>query len=129
MNTSIFLAKLIGPLLAAVGVGLLINFSVFQAITADFLRSYALIYVSGVIVLAAGLAIVNLHNLWTRDWRAIVTVLGWLMVVGGIIRIVFPQIVISVGVSLFSFTYAVVAGICLVLLGGFLSFKGYGQQA
>ena len=27
-----------------------------------------------------GLAIVNAHNLWMRDWRVIVTILGWLFV-------------------------------------------------
>jgi len=129
MNRSVFLARLIGPAFVAVGVGLLINFSVYQAIVADFLRSYALVYVSGVIVLVAGLAIVNLHNLWTRDWRVIITILGWLLTIGGIIRIVVPQFVMMVGASVFSHTYAVVAVICLVLLGGFLSFKGYGQHA
>ena len=128
MQTSIFLARLIGPVFAAVGVGLLINFSVFQAITAEFLRSYALIYISGVLVLLAGLSIANLHNVWTRDWRVILTVLGWLMVIGGIMRIVFPQVVISVGATVFSHTFAVLGGICLVLLGGYLSYNGYANS-
>lgn len=128
MQTSIFLARLIGPAFVAVGVGLLINFPVYQAIRADFLRSYALIYVSGVLVLVAGLAIVNLHNVWARDWRVIITIFGWLMTIGGIIRIVAPQFVISVAASMFSHTFAVVAGICLVLLGGFLAYQGYANS-
>ena len=125
MQTSIFLAKLIGPAFVAVGVGLLTNFPVYQAIVADFLRSYALIYVSGVLVLIAGLAIVNLHNIWARDWRVIITIFGWLLTIGGVIRIVVPQFVISVAESMFSHTYAIAAGICLVVLGGFLVCKGY----
>jgi hypothetical protein len=128
ITTSVFLARLIGPVFVAVGVGLLINFPAYQAIVADFLRSYALVYVSGVIVLVAGLAIVNVHNIWTRDWRVIITILGWLMTIGGIIRIVAPRFVMSVTASMFSHTYAVIAGICLVLLGAFLAYQGYSNN-
>ena len=41
--------------------------------------------------LAAGLAIVLNHNLWTPSWRVLVTLLGWLFVIGGAVRIVVPQ--------------------------------------
>jgi hypothetical protein len=41
-------------------------------------------YLSGLLSLLAGLAIVNLHNTWRADWRVIITVLGWLMTIGGI---------------------------------------------
>ena len=34
----------------------------------------------------AGLAIVLVHNVWTFDWRVIITILGWLAVLGGIFR-------------------------------------------
>jgi hypothetical protein len=37
-----------------------------------------LIYFSGLITLAVGLAILNVHHFWTRDWRSIITVFGWL---------------------------------------------------
>ena len=31
------------------------------------------------------------HNVWTADWRVVITILGWLAVITGAIRIVCPQ--------------------------------------
>ena len=53
----------------------------------EFLESHALIFLAGLITLPAGLAIVLTHNVWTADWRVVITILGWLCVIGGIIRI------------------------------------------
>jgi hypothetical protein len=52
---------------------------------------------SGLLSLLAGLAIVNLHNTWCADWRVIVTILGWLMTIGGVIRIIVPQVAVAIG--------------------------------
>jgi hypothetical protein len=35
---------------------------------------------------------VNAYRAWTGDWRVVVTVLGWLMVIGGVMRIVLPRL-------------------------------------
>ena len=53
------------------------------------------------ISLSAGLAIVNLHNSWQVDWRVLITVLGWLMTIGGIMRIVLPQFAVAVGSTIY----------------------------
>ena len=44
MLTSHFLARLIGPVMALVGVGLLVNELAFRKMAQEFLRSPALIY-------------------------------------------------------------------------------------
>ena len=126
MSTSTFLARLIGPLFVAIGLGMLVNQDVFQTMAGEFLRSHALIYLSGLLTLVAGLAIVNTHNLWTRDWRVIITVLGWLSVIGGVLRIVLPQSVASLGAAIFARNgVPLVAAIVMLVLGGWLSFMGY----
>ena len=51
-----------------------------------------LIYIVGLLALTGGLAILNAHRAWTADWRVVVTVLGWLMVIGGVFRIVLPRL-------------------------------------
>ena len=76
-----------------------------------------------------GLAIVNLHNMWRADWRVIITVLGWLMMIGGIIRIVVPQIAIAIGSNLYSGRApTVVVALIVAALGAFLSVRGYMQR-
>ena len=126
MPTSIFLAKLIGPLLAAIGLGMLLNQGVYQAVAVEALRSVALIYLSGLLVLVGGLAIVMVHNVWTADWRIIITILGWLGVISGFVRIVFPQLTQSVGAAVIPRPVVfIIAALAVLVLGGILSFKGY----
>jgi len=126
MATSLFLAKLMGPLFAALGAGLLLNHGAFQAMAAEFLRNYPLIFLSGLISLAAGLALVLTHNVWTRDWRLIITVFGWFAVIGGVLRIVTPQLAAAVGgVVMAHGTILVVAAFVWLTLGATLCFFGY----
>jgi hypothetical protein len=96
MDRSLFLARLVGPTLVAIALGMLINLGVYESMIAEALHTGILLYLSGLLSLLGGLAIVNLHNTWCADWRVIITVLGWLMTIGGIIRIVVPQIAVTI---------------------------------
>jgi hypothetical protein len=128
MQASVYLARLIGPPFVVIGLGMLANGEVYHAMGEEFLRSHALIYLSGILALVAGLAIVNAHNVWALDWRVIITVFGWLAVIGGVLRIAVPQLVQAVGTAMFSGTLVtVIAAIVVLALGGVLSFKGYMQ--
>lgn len=97
MQTSIFLARLIGPVFLLVGIGLLANPAAYRVMAEEFLRSRALIYLSGLLTMPVGLAIVLTHNVWAADWRLIITILGWLAVVGGALRLVYPQATETLG--------------------------------
>ncbi|MET3756145.1 hypothetical protein ABID08_003518 [Rhizobium binae] len=64
------------------------------------------------------------------DWRVVITALGWLMTIGGAVRIVLPQIAIAVGSTISSGrTSVVAAALATGALGGFLSFKGYMRRS
>jgi hypothetical protein len=131
MQRSLFLAKLIGPLLAVLGLTLVFNADIIRIIADEFLKSYALIYLAGVIAFVAGLAIVNAHNEWTADWRVAITILGWLCVIGGILRVAFPRVVEMIGTSLLAITsnsWIIGEGIIFLALGAWLSFEGYGLK-
>src|SRR5262249_36024281 len=81
MATSIFLARLLGPLLLAVGAGILINPKPFHTMASEVVRSMTLVYLFGLFDFAAGLAIVLTHNVWAANWRVLITILGWLMLI------------------------------------------------
>jgi uncharacterized membrane protein HdeD (DUF308 family) len=97
MATSTFLARLIGPIALLMGLALAFNAAAFRAMADEFLRSTALIFLAGLMTLAAGVAIVLTHNLWPADWRVIITILGWLFIVSGIVRTVVPQHAAALG--------------------------------
>jgi hypothetical protein len=110
----------------AMGVYIVFNVAAFRIMVGQFLASYALIFLAGLLALVGGLAIVLTHNVWTRDWRVIVTVIGWLALIGGVVRIVVPQLVVSVGGAIFAQAAAIpVIGVVVILVGVALSFFGY----
>src|SRR5262245_42659795 len=102
MDRSLFLARLIGPTFVVIALGMLVNLGIYENMLAEALHTGILFYLSGLLSLLAGLAIINLHNTWCMDWRVIITVLGWLMTIGGIIRIVVPQVAITIGSTVYS---------------------------
>jgi len=93
---------------------------------ADFLEHRGLIFLAGVLTLLGGLAIVITHNVWVAGWPVVITIFGWLCVIGGVFRIVFPDSVKSIGESMLEkrgiFT---VSGIVQALIGAWLCYVGY----
>ena len=126
MANSIFLARLMGPVFLLVGIALLANAAVYRAMVSEFLASHALIFLSGMITLPAGLAIVLTHNVWTADWRILITILGWLLVIGGAVRLASPQRAAAIGRTMFAnpSTMNISTGITLAI-GALLCFFGY----
>ena len=126
MERSRFLAKLIGPVLIAGGVGMLFNSAVYRAMFERALHDHMLIYLSGILTLPAGIAIVVLHNDWKWRWPLIVTIIGWLAVIGGAVRMVVPQVIEWVGLSILgSPSFFIIDGGVVVLLGAVLCYFGY----
>jgi hypothetical protein len=123
---SIYLAKLAGPVMLAVGIALIANTAALRAMANEVVHSEALIFISGILSMVAGLAIVIAHNDWTPDWRLIITLLGWLAAIGGALRVIAPQVTQHVGGSLLAHAWAPVAvGALYFVLGAVLSYFGY----
>ena len=126
MTTSIFLAKLIGPFFLIVGTSLLINAAAFRGITEEFLQSPALVFLTGLIILPAGLAIVLAHNVWVADWRVLITILGWLAVLAGALRLLSPRRMLDMRRTLASNANILTTGAAIWLaIGAVLTFFGY----
>jgi hypothetical protein len=125
MQPAVFIARLIGPAFVAVGLGVLANGPFYTALILEAVHSPTLIYFSGLISLLPGLAILNVHRSWS-GWPAIITVIGWLMTVGGVIRLVLPATSATLASDLCSkpFVLLIVALIVLVV-GAYLCFEGY----
>ena len=68
MTTSKTIAGLIGPTLVAIAV--LLNIGSFPELAEQVSRDPAPIFVSGILLFVAGLAIVRVHNRWTNGWPA-----------------------------------------------------------
>ena len=126
MSTSIFLARLIGPVMLVIGLSVFANQRGFRDLAEEFMASRALMFLSGLIVMPAGLAIVLTHNLWTADWRVLITIFGWLNVVGGAIRLAEPPFLVKTGRAMLKQPwFTTVAAAIWVVLGLLFCFFGY----
>ena len=90
MTTSKTIAALLGPTLIATAVSLLANLDISQTLVEGLSQSPALIMIAGYAAFVPGLAIVYFHNRWTNGWPVLVTVMGWLSLVVGLLRMVLP---------------------------------------
>ena len=126
MQGSVFLAKLIGPVMLAVGIGLVANAAAYKKLAEEFLGSTALIYLSGLLTMTAGLAVVLAHNVWAADWRILITLLGWLTAIGGAARIVVPQGTQRLGRRVLAHPQGrTIAAVIWLAIGAVLCFFGY----
>ena len=122
------IAGLIGPLMAAMGIAMLLNRQAFPEMITQVAQNYAIIFLSGALSLLAGVAIVRVHNVWTGGWPVVVTILGWLLIVGGLARMWCPKKASEFATTFGSDpTLLLVSGGVLLALGAFLSFKAYGK--
>lgn len=88
MDTTIFLARFWGSLfmilgLSSIGVkflGRVISYTEDKTITVS----------TGYITFLLGLATTVAHSLWVPDWRIAITLLGWITLLKGIQKILFP---------------------------------------
>jgi len=124
--TSVFIAKLLGPVFAAVGLALLLRAEHFRAILSDFLHSPALHYLAGFLGLLSGLALILTHNVWVFDWRLIITLIGWLVLIRAVITIFWPDRIVALGEAMLRYHGALrYAAAVNLILGLLLSYFGY----
>ena len=127
MGSANFIAQIIGLLFSIDAVGVLINTAIYRRMVEEFTESPALRYLGGILALFFGLFILNFNNAWTADWTVIITIIGWLSVVKGVLLIVFPNVYLQfanwmrMGDAMMRYM-----GIIYLLLGLFLTFKGFG---
>jgi hypothetical protein len=81
-----------------------------------------LIYLNGVLLFVAGLAIVRSHNIWKYGWQTLVTIIGYVVLIIGLFRMLFPQVQKA---EFDNSTSMLIVEIVLILIGIFLTCKAY----
>jgi hypothetical protein len=126
MDTSILIAKLMGPVMLVLGLALWLNGKGFRAMAKEFLKSDALIFLAGLIALSLGVTLVVFHNVWVADWPLIVTVIGWASLIAGIARLMWPNWLRRMASGLIERKELVVGGGAIyVVLGALLIYFGF----
>jgi uncharacterized membrane protein HdeD (DUF308 family) len=82
------------------------------------------IYLSGVLLFVAGLAVVRAHNVWARNWTVLVTLSGWLFLALGLVRMFAASQYREATQGTSSMAFMVLEGCCLVV-ALIITFKAY----
>ena len=82
MPNSKRIGGILGPTIVAM---LLSEFPLVQPHLYDA-QTPPVVYLSGVLMFVAGLAIVRAHNHWATDWTVLITLSGWFFLLLGLFR-------------------------------------------
>lgn len=126
MGNAVFIARLLGPFLTVVGLGILFNLKSYDKVLEDFTNNSALMYLGGLMSLVVGVLILLYSNVWTLGWEVIITIVGWMSLLKGILLIVAPGIMIKMASRWKSKTGALAGhSVFLIGFGVVLIIRGY----
>ena len=82
------------------------------------------VYLSGLLMFVAGLAVVRAHNHWVRNWTVLVTLIGWFFLFLGLIRMFAASQYREAAASTSSVTFMVFEG-ALLVFALVITYHGY----
>jgi hypothetical protein len=125
-TTTRMFARVLGPFFVISCVTAAVRASDMRALVTDFGSNALWPWVTGAFVLAGGLIIVALHQHWRGAAAVIVSLLGWLLALRGLLLLAFPAAFMSMANS------AIGAGalwrtlcICFAAIGLYLTYVGW----
>ncbi len=126
MQTSLFIARLLGPIFLVVGAALISRPEAFRALLREFGARGVLMYLAGFLGLLGALALIIVHNVWALDWRLLITLIGWATLVRALATIFRPQAIVSIADRLIEYKGAFPAAAAIdLIVGALLSYFGY----
>ena len=126
MDTTIFISKLLGVMYLFVGLGLLLNGKYFKKMFKDFMKSPALSYFAGMMIMPAMVAALIFHNVWEGEWYVIlVTVFLWLGLLKGALFVIAPQPLMKMSDWIFKKMNFALGGVLVILMGVLFSYIGF----
>lgn len=85
-----YLAAVMGWYLVIFALAMLTQHAHIQAVLKEVVGKKSLMFISGIISVILGLLMVFSHNVWTHNWNVVVTVMAWLVLLSGLLRLFFP---------------------------------------
>jgi hypothetical protein len=83
-------ARVLGPFVAILGIAVVARPSEMRYLVSDFESNSVWVWVTGAFVLLIGLVIIALHPYWRGAAAIMVSLLGWMITLRGLLLLVFP---------------------------------------
>jgi len=125
MDLSIFLFRFFGYYLIIFGLAYVFKQNFLKNAVENYYRSPGLILITAVFTVILGLLLVLNYNVWEFSAKGVVTLLAWITLLKGIIRLFFPYWGEEFAASLVTGTGAYITGIITIAVGAWLLWNGY----
>lgn len=121
------LAQLLGLYFIIVGVIVLYRRKSLMPAVSQLVSNRPLLLVIALSELLAGLAIILTYPSFTPNWEGAVAIVGWILVVEGVLYLALPIRVVQRFVRKFNTdTWYGTGGVIAILLGGYIAAGGFG---
>lgn len=125
MELSLFLAKIIGLFLVIVAGALLLNRKNVNLLFSIY-RNPESVFLTGVLDTFIGLSLVFTHNIWVMNFQVIITLVGWILLLRGAGRMLFPQKVVRMLEKYKKMQSLITLMLVMVLIiGAYLAYMGF----
>ena len=124
-NLSLFLARFFGIYFLIFAILWLLRQDRMKDLIKDIFSKPALLAVTGIISLMLGIAIVVSHNVYAWSWQGFITLLGYLSILKGIIRLSFPKHDKKMALSMIKGNSYWFAFLIMLVIGIWLSYTGF----
>lgn len=124
----LLLARVFGIVLMVAYAGVLINLKFYKRLWTDIPRQPLVLFLSGFIALILGVLTLQVHHIWTFDWRGLITLLGWLLVFNGAWRLLLPESAVAFAEKISHDNDGAVYAISGIMfaIGTYLALVGFG---
>jgi hypothetical protein len=126
-HSTVVLARIAGPLLALSGPALIARPAIIPHLIDSFAADPAAPLLWGFIALLLGLTVLAFHQRWNGPLEIAITLLGWVLILRGIVLFFIPEIGIGIARSMLAAAPNAVAviGAVTTVLGAWLSYEGF----
>jgi hypothetical protein len=93
MELSILIARITAVVYLSAALGAVFSTDHYRRVVDDMFNNAGLTYLTGFTAVIFGFLIVNYHNIWVKDWTVLITIMGWLALMKGVLIIAFPKFV------------------------------------
>jgi hypothetical protein len=125
METSVFIAKIIGVIYFSFGIGLIFSRNYYKKELPKLLKNNSFLIFGGFIAIIIGFFIIENHNYWVKNWNVIITIIGWIALFKGVILIAFPTVANFYKPLFESHLFYKILGFAIFIFGALFLFLGF----
>ncbi|MDP3313191.1 hypothetical protein [Lutibacter sp.] len=125
METTLLISKIIGLVYLSFGIGLIFNKKYYLETFTKLMKSSSFMILAGFLAITFGLLILEFHPYWDNSLAIVISIIGYIALIKGIIILAFPTSFSFFKVMLKSEKMYLFLGPLVLLFGVLFSYLGF----